>query len=282
MGGGRVERGVRVITHTTTFPWPDGWEPRVEPRQWRIVLANIGIAVFGLLVVGFTLQGPVPAGALFWLAFGAGVAGWVLVRWIAPWRRTTSRIAAVDRGLVVVRRDPEGPRVAALVFALGAAAVVLVGVDRGDGAAVIVGGVGLVATALVHGLLRRAPRELRGLVLTGTGVRWRDRSDDRFLPWDELDGLGCQHHLGVSLTYPGQGPLIVLRPRWTAGVYARVQSRTRRRKIPADWDRTLEIPVIQLCAPPALVLWLLRHYHQHPTDRAELGTERALDRIRRY
>lgn len=284
MGGGHVGRSVRMMTHTTEFPWPDGWEPRVEPRQWRILLANVGITVFGLLFVGFTLQGPVPAGALLWLVFaagGAGVASWVLARWIGPWRRTTSRIATVDRELVVVHRDPDGLKVAALVFALGAAAVVLVGINRSDGAAVIVGGVGLVAAALVHGLLRQAPRELRGLVLTRKGVRWRSRLDDRFLRWDDLDGMGCVHHLGVSLTYPGDGPLIVLRPRWKAGVWARVQSRTRRRKVPADWDRTLEIPVIQLSAPPALVLWLVRHYYEHPADRAELGTERALDRIRR-
>lgn len=253
----------------------------MRSRHGLNVLSDVGLVVVTLFLFGAALQGTLPVAAYFWLVVAggsAGRAGKVLVR---PWQRT-SRIELLDHGLVVVQRDVEvEPEVIALVLVLGSGAGVLAGIGQGDSAVVTAGAVILVITALGYGLVPRGSREPRGLVLTADGVRWRSRWDDRFLPWDELDKVYRQRTSDRFLARPEVVPLVVLRPRWGAGVYARVQSRTRRRKIPVDWDRTLEIPVIQLSAPPALVLWLLRHYHEHPADRAELGTERALDRIRR-
>lgn len=254
----------------------------MRPRYWVNVLSGVFLVAL-LCIVGSTLRGPEPVMAFVWLVFAGGFAWPVSRSLVRPWRRTTFRIELVDNGFLIVQRDVERePEVTALVLVLGAGAGVVVGVDDGDGALVTIGAVVLVVTALVYfGLVARGLREPRGLLLTQDGVRWRSRWDDRFLAWDELDKAYSQRVSNRLMAEPGLVPIIVLRPRWGVGMWARVQSRTRRWKVPADWDRMLEIPVIQLSAPPALVLWLVRHYHEHPADRAELGTELALDRIRR-
>ncbi|RKT86863.1 hypothetical protein SAMN05421805_12958 [Saccharopolyspora antimicrobica] len=117
---------------------------------------------------------------------------------------------------------------------------------------------------------------LRGSFALGTvqlspsGIYHRGWTHESFLPWDAVAEVRA---------VPRDGPEI-----W---VVAAADARWHRRRMTRLWpeDRLPELPMLRilgrdLADDPALLHGLVDHYHRHPGERTELGTDRGIERAR--
>jgi hypothetical protein len=110
------------------------------------------------------------------------------------------------------------------------------------------------------------------VVLSRRGLHHRRVTFEHFLPWDAV--------YGVSTEQAGGDPLIVVKAQHVAGM-----SVHRFRPVGSEEElRVLPFMLVRarwLAVDPALLYHAMRYYFLHPEHRAELGTDAALDRIRR-
>ncbi|MFC6344251.1 hypothetical protein ACFP8W_19875, partial [Nocardioides hankookensis] len=107
----------------------------------------------------------------------------------------------------------------------------------------------------------------RGLVLLPTGIVLRTGQRTPTLRWEEIAGF--RDHW----SRPGRKIL------WTE-VTDQVDSWLTVEPVPqASWPSDPTIRVATLAVDPVVVLTVLRLYLAHPELRAELGTERAVQRV---
>lgn len=119
-------------------------------------------------------------------------------------------------------------------------------------------------------LLIAVGRIRRGrLVLTEEGVHQEGRWGESFLAWDASSGIEPGHD-GRIATIALLAPEGALQPRST-GRMARLEK-------PSSPGMHINTSVFDL--DKALVYHLLRHYLETPQDRAELGTDASIERIR--
>lgn len=259
-------------------PWPARWPRWPHLRVYYFVLfGGVLNAALAVAVFFFGALEPNPAEAVFYLILeGFVISCWAygLFFFFAPYFRRRSRIETVASALFIPCRS-----VRVVVAKIGlpytlAGGVVLLGVGLRLGDVVVVFYAGLpIAVGVVLGVLVLPfSRDRYALRLTPQEVQWHSAQRSVAVSWDIVDGITAEH----SPEYEG----LAADPH--QGLHIRIhliQFRIAFSGKPPEDD--IMILAGRLTAAPALAFWVLQHYHSHPEHRHELGTEAALERIRR-
>lgn len=257
--------------------WPDAWPRRPHLRVYWVLLVGVLISV--LLVLGLMLisTGPPAAAAaavLLWGGFHIGATAIGLRFFLRPYSRRRSTIELAGPALFIRYRSA---RVTVAAFGIpyavtGGLILVGVGLRRDDVVAVVFGGLPIAVGAVLGVLAVRVARGHYGLYLNPDEVQWRSLRRTVAVSWDVVRGVVARHT--PELVGP-IGPT-------EQGLYIQVRLHAVRivgSGTPPDDD--ILIPAGQLTAAPALAFWVVEHYFRHPEHRHELGTDAAIERIRR-
>lgn len=258
---------------SASAPWPDGWARRPHPR-FRALL--VCLAAFGALLIfasGLLLAGPTPASAslaVVWGGLHLGAVAWCLQFKLRPYARSTSTVDLAGPALVIPYRSRPGTWTTSAVPVLVAGGLVVAGVGArlGDPDAVLSGVVTAAAGLFVVAVALLARRRRFGLYLTPHDVALRTWLRTARLGWDEVNQVYASHNPEDSwFARGGEGPQIEIHaPRVVQ---------------PTMQGGGITVTAGQLTAAPALAFWVVEHYFRHPEHRHELGTDAAIERIRR-
>ncbi len=147
-----------------------------------------------------------------------------------------------------------------------------VGLRLNDGVIVFYAGVPIAVGVVLGVLVLPALRGRYALRLTPDEVQWHTVQRTVAVSWDIIDGIEAEHtpeYEGMSAA-PHQGLHIRIQL---------IRFRIAGSGKPPEPD--ILILAGQLTAAPALAFWVIEHYLRHPEHRHELGTEAAIERIRR-
>lgn len=258
---------------STPAPWPDRWARRPHPRFYAIFAGSVLVSGVFLLVTGTGLATPSRAGVVGLVGAAAlliGAAVWCFQFKLRPYFRRTSTVDLVGPALVIRYRSRHGTWMTSAVPVLVTGGLVVAGVGGGlgDSNAVLSGVLTAVAGLFVVAVALLARRRRFGLYLTPHDVALRTWLRTARLGWDEVSRVYASHIPEDSwFVRGGAGPQIEIRaPRVVQ---------------PTMPGGGITITAGQLTAAPALAYWVVEHYFHHPEHRYELGTDAAIERLRR-
>lgn len=288
-----ARRSVRRQREPPHRYWPKGWTPAFA-GGWGDFVLMLGLGgvctASGAWLFTPDLSWPELAAGLGIAAFGLACLGVAPSMYPGPrLGRPRMRMLRVDD---VVERGVGFPysllRTSGVALAAAPMAVASLWVAMLPGAAPgerLVGVVGFCFFGLGFGYLvvRRALFRRWWVVATPSTVGLLRGGVRTLVPWSAIDDVvAAEVRVRVSAAgVTNRTPLIGFIVNDSKAVRVR---RLRRALMPLDRRASgadVNLPIQQLHVDPVLVYRVLRHYHQHPEERAELGTETGLEWIRR-
>lgn len=235
-----------------------GWHLRPGRNALVAGAALVFAAILGAVAISAWRQEKYAAAALL-AVVAAGFLGLAV-----PWRRRRPPRLVEDesgRGLLLPLGAPgPGPTLGALVIGpllvLGGV-VGLVDGQWGGLVAVLAGGVVLLG---LYAALRATRIEDRGVALVPDGIVVRTSRTPVRLAWSDVTGVRAHWRRRVRGLYPTPDEPV---HNWLTFEVA-------------GTGQGVSIDPTTFACDPELALAVIRHYLDHPDDRAELGTERSL------
>lgn len=259
-------------------PWPDSWPRWPHLRVYYFVLfggAIHTVLAIGLVYLATTAPDPAEVGLyILFQGFVISMFGYGLFFLLAPYFRRRSRIETVEPALVIPCRSVRVvvAKIGVPYMVAGGLILLGVGLRLGDGVIVFYAGLPIAVGVALGVLVLPAHRGRYALRLTPEQVQWHSVQRSVAVSWDIVDGIHAEH----SPEYEGLGT----DPH--QGLHIRIdliRFRIAGSGKPPECD--IMILTGRLTAAPALAFWVIEHYFTHPEHRHELGTEAALERIRR-
>lgn len=285
---------------TALLPWSSGWGSQ-RPAGRLIASLVFGVAM-SVVFVPFSIEAAQSSDALtFYLGIAAMLVGVTTAIVLAPILRVRRRRLPREIETALVHGGSTGMRVfyrqswrrgLILWLAVGAAFLCIRGVislssaSHSAGVRSVISGVVVVVVLLPLAMIvfllcyLYAARNRRSYVaLTPHGVSQRMGQTVKMTGWSEIGNVeaclvNSSHTVRVT---PASGTKIAVDTgkiavdtgksvidRWQIGLL----------------ERTIDVPVWVIGMDPALFLYTVQFYWQNPTAREELGSERALERIR--
>ncbi|MDA3647495.1 hypothetical protein LZ318_34075 [Saccharopolyspora indica] len=266
----------------STATWPEQWAHTSRRRPAILFAALVTLFLFAAgTAIRHHLTGW-PSGALYTAMFGllfAELAWFIALTRLRPRKsgaKPLRRKATGDAAMVLEMPYSKAQFTGFALLALTAAAPFAVGIigamdkDRPQvDRAALMAVVALVLLSLPLVMLRGS-FALGTVQLSPSGIYHRGWTHESFLPWDGVAEVRAVPHDGPEI--------------W---VVATADARWHRRRMTRLWpeDRLPDLPMLRilgrdLAGDPALLHALVDHYHRHPEDRAELGTDRGIERAR--
>lgn len=262
---------------STVGAWPDRWPRWPHLRVYCYLVCGALLAALWVFALTIFVADPSPAFAAFQVVIGGALIGCLVHGvqfFLHPYFRRRSTVELVEQALVIRYRSA---RVSVAMFggtymAAGGLMIIGVGLRLDDAVTVVFGGMPTALGAIVGVLAVNARRGRYHLGLTPHEVQWRTTQRTVSVSWDIVAGIDPEHVLEYE--WPGGSP--------HQGLNVRVRlQRFRVAGSGKDPEDDILVPAGQLSAAPALTFWVLDHYFRHPAQRHELGTEAAIERIRR-
>ena len=278
---------------TALLPWSSGWGSQ-RPAGRLIASLVFGVAM-SVVFVPFSIEAAQSSDALtFYLGIAAMLVGVTTAIVLAPILRVRRRRLPREIETALIHDGSTGMRVfyrqswrrgLILWLAVGAAFLCIRGVislssaSHSAGVRSVISGGGVVVVLLPLAMIvfllcyLYAARNRRSYVaLTPHGVSQRMGQTVKMIDWSEIGNVeaclvNSSHTVRVT---PASGTKIAVDTgksvidRWQIGLL----------------ERTIDVPVWVIGMDPALFLYTVQFYWQNPTAREELGSERALERIR--
>lgn len=272
------------------LPWPQEFGPRRARWPFAVIAMSVVGLIYFLAVTGAGIAGPNG------LRIGLGIAGATvsfaflalsIVR-LRVRRSTTAgriHIEQSDSGerLTVVRMS-NAMMVFGILVSVGGGVFIfllaLIRIGNGSGGAVLAIPLILIALACVAcgallGAMARLPRRI---ALSENGIHQNNGALHQFLPWDRLATIEPTFADPTGGRSRRQVPMVLLHPTVASDISVLWRFRWLRQR------NFLDVIAVQPISYPVdggLLYYTLRFYWQHPELRQELGSDAAIERMRR-